>query len=151
MESLTNKISDQMKKTLIKKDSPVFKISTNDIKAEFGTDSRSVLNKAMEFFGLTYKDSDHINFYADQYHNNAFEIFMTKDECLALAESYGHERRRIIKRLVAKLEVKYKYSTNGIILLEHDKKEALNAINSIQRKIDELSTELKKQLEILNQ
>lgn len=139
-----------MKKTLIKKDDSIFKISTNDIKAEFETDSRSVLNKAMEFFGLTYKDSDHVNFYVDQYHNNAFEVFMTKDECLAFAETYGHERKRTIKRLVAKLEVKYKQSANGIALLEYDKKEALNTIMSIQRKIDELSTELKKQLEILN-
>lgn len=140
-----------MKKTLIKKDDPIFKISTNDIKAEFETESRSVLNKAMEFFGLTYKDSDHVNFYVDQHHNNAFEIFMTKYECLAFAETYGHERKRTIKSLVAKLEIKYKQSANGIILVEHDKKEALNAIIYIQRKIDELSTELKKQLEILNE
>ena len=139
-----------MKKTLIKKDDPIFKISTNDIKEEFDTDSRSVLNKAMDFFGLRYIDSDHVNFYVDQYHNNAFEVFMTKEECLAFAETYGHERKRTIKRLVAKLEVKYNDSNIDTTKVKEAKKEALNAINSIQRRIEELSIELKKQLEILN-
>lgn len=139
-----------MKKTLIKKDDSIFKISTNDIKAEFETDSRSVLNKAMEFFGLTYKDSEHVNFYVDQYHNNAFEIFMTKDECLAFAELYGHERKRIIKRLVAKLEVKYKHSNIDTSNDDEAKKDALKSIKSIQIKMQCLSIELKKQLEILN-
>lgn len=138
-----------MEKTIVKKISPTFKIGTNDIKVEFNTDSKSVLNKTMKFFGLTYKDSDHLHLYRDG-NKTDFEIFMTKDECLAFAETYGHERKRIITSLVAKLEMKYKQSANGIVLLEYDKKEALNAIVSIQRKIEELSTELKKQLERLN-
>ena len=128
-----------MNKTVLTKNSDTFKISTDEIKAEFCTDSRSVINRVMKLFNITYRDTEHLDTSFNSLGEINHNIYLTKDECVILANSYGHERKRTLKKLIAKLEGKY-YQEN----------ETINTKELALTKITELTKELNKWIEILN-